>query len=349
MTDYPKLVRQLDQSAAGPGLARGVPPPEADEDDAPPAAGRPRARTLRELLANPGLLEPPRVVVRHLAWAGRATLLASREGVGKSTLTAAASAAVSSGGTFLGEPCPAGDVLWAAYEEHLSDVALRAQRFRTDADRLHLLLRTPDPVADLVAEARRLRPTLWVVDSLHALASATGDLTDAGDAAQWQPLLAALVLAARDTDAALVLLHHAKKSDNTYRDSSAIGAAPDVVLELRRPPDGSPRRELAVAKARWPLSDVTLELCDDGYRLVTGGTLTLDAKLLAFVTQHPRTSQVAIRAAMGVRHDETDAALARLIASGAARDDRRAENRPHAYVAVGAAESTPSEDADVPF
>src|SRR5205823_9716466 len=77
-----------------------------------------RSHSLRELLANPAALQPPAPIVPGLAWAGRLTLVAAREGVGKSTLFAAVAAAVTTGGEFLGERCVQGTVLWVLVEEH---------------------------------------------------------------------------------------------------------------------------------------------------------------------------------------------------------------------------------------
>jgi len=118
----------------------------------------------------------------------------------------------------------------------------------------------------------------------------------------------------------VLLLHHSKKSDGAYRDSSAIGAAPDVVLELRRPTDGSNRRELIVAKSRWPLADLTLELGENGYQLVRRTDLGVEAQLLLFVQQHPGCSKTELRDGVKGKHEAVEAALGRLLAKGAVRN-----------------------------
>src|SRR5207247_10556539 len=60
-----------------------------------------RSRSLAEILTDPDARKPPPPVVPGLAWAGRITLVSAREGVGKSTLFAAAAAAITTGGEFL--------------------------------------------------------------------------------------------------------------------------------------------------------------------------------------------------------------------------------------------------------
>src|SRR6266851_2237255 len=80
------------------------------------AARLPRSRSLAQLLLDPEATKPPPVVVPGLAWKGRLTLVAAREGTGKSTLLSAVAAAVTTGGEFLGERCAKGMVLWALVE-----------------------------------------------------------------------------------------------------------------------------------------------------------------------------------------------------------------------------------------
>ena len=108
------------------------------------------------------------------------------------------------------------------------------------------------------------------------------------------------MLGNRERDAAVVLAHHATKGENGgYRDSTAIGAAVDLILELQRDGDG-PRRKVS-ALGRWAVAGFTLELVGDGYRLVAVGELSLDARLLAFVQQHPACSKLDVRSSVGAQ------------------------------------------------
>ena len=60
-----------------------------------------------------------------------------------------------------------------------------------------------------------------------------------------------LVRIARDTNCALVLLHHAGKSEGKYRDSTEIGAAVDVIVEMSVTAGGA-QRQLELPWTVWP-------------------------------------------------------------------------------------------------
>ena len=316
----------------------------------PAVAERPLVlHTLTELLANPAALQPPQAVVPRCAWCGRVTLVVGREKLGgKSTLLTAGAAAVTRGGDFLDARTTAGAVLWVtADQEHASEIVQRALRFGAARDAFHVLWPGQEPFADVLAAMDRLHPfpALVVIDTLASFARTL--VSDPHSSAEWPGVLLPLIRLARECDVALNIAHHATKSPGGgYRDSTAIGALVDMLLELE-PDPGNPAVRHVKALGRWPASSFAVELVDDAYRLLAAGALTLDAKVLAFIAQHPRTNQLAIRAAMGCKHEESDAALARLIAGGAVRDERLSASKPHAYVAVQAA--TPSDDADVPF
>ncbi len=231
--------------------------------------GRPRSRSLAELLANPEATQPPAVVVPGLAWAGRITLVAAREGVGKSTLFAAVAAAVTIGGTFLGERCTQGSVLWALVEEHVSDLALRAVKFQTAPDAFYVLERPDDPLTTLRDEVDRLSPALVIIDTLHRFAGRAVKDKSQGD--QWGTVMEALDTIARRGDTAVLMSAQAVKATGDYRDSSEIGHGVDVVLNLVRPDKTSTVRRLERQKARWSVEDVTFQLTGTTYH--RGGTV----------------------------------------------------------------------------
>ena len=312
--------------------APGAPAPTADQRP------EPLVRSLAELLADPAALQPPEAVIPRLAYRGRVTLLAAREKAGKSTLLTAGAAAVSQGGDFLGEPCPAGPVLWVTSDqEHPGELAQRAVRFGADPAAFHVLW-PRNPFADLAAAVERVAPGVLIVDSLAPFAR----VKDPFSSAEWPGVLLPLVRLARERDAAVVLAHHTTKAENGgYRDSTAIGAAVDLILELQRDGDG-PRRKVS-ALGRWTVAGFTLELVGDGYRLVAVGELSLDARLLAFVQQHPACSKLDVRSSVGGRAEDVDRALAQLIGRGAVRDT--GTDRRHAYEAVTTATA---EDPDAP-
>ena len=102
-------------------------------------------------------------------------------------------------------------------------------------------------------------PALVIVDTLHRFAA----VTDASASEQWTPVLTALDNLARTTNAAVLLTAQATKASGEYRDSTAIGHAVDVVLNLVRPDTDSPVRHLDPQKHRWPLARVTAQLVGD--------------------------------------------------------------------------------------
>src|SRR5207302_10421514 len=125
-----------------------------------------------------------------------------------------------------GEPTSKGTCLWAMLEEHVNDWAIRAHRFGTDEEAIHVLEHPGDPVAAIRAEAERLRPTVLVVDVLTRYAGAR--VTESGSAAQWTSVMVGLQEIARQLNVAVLVLHHARKSDGVARDSTEITARADV-------------------------------------------------------------------------------------------------------------------------
>ncbi len=280
----PALARRL-QSALTNGLKERN-AEEARGDDGPQIV------RLAEILARPDLLEPPRTVVPRLAWSGRVTLLAGREKVGKSTLAAGAEAAVSAGAGLFGASTPCGPVLLLALEEHMGDVARRLQAFRADPERVWVLDRIEEPLADLAGAVQHVGPALVVVDTLAAFTAPLG--LEPGSSTDWTPVMAGIARVARDTETAIVLLHHASKADGSYRDSTAIGAGVDVILEAKR---GTEETVQVKARGRFPVEDFTVRLLGSPARprlALAAGELGLDARVLFYVDRNPGASKRAV-------------------------------------------------------
>ena len=239
-------------------------------------------------------------------------MLASREGVGKSTLVGAAAAAVSSGAPWLGAPTLRGSVLVLDLEEHPSDLLRRLALFDADPDAVTVAFNPERPLRELADAAAAIRPAMVVVDSLAALAAASG-LTEAGSSAQWTPLLSALLAIARSTGAAVVAIHHAVKGGDDYRDSTAIGATADIVGMLSRPSASSPVRTLRYPKHRFHVDELTLHFNGRDY---TAGDGSLAARVELFVAANPGSSKRGIRQGITGRDADKDAALAALVAAG---------------------------------
>ncbi len=226
-----------------------------------------QARTLRDVWADPDARNAPEAVIPRLAWRGRLTVYTALDKGGKSTLVAAGVAAMTRGDNFLGEPTSRGTCLWAMLEEHVNDWAIRATRFGTDQDAVYVLEHPGNPAAAIRTEAERLRPTVLVVDVLTRYA---GDrVTESGSAAQWTRVMVGLQEIARQLDVAVIVLHHARKSDGVARDSGEITARADVVLEQKTLPEDGVQR--FTVRGRWTVADFAVKLVGDRHELTAAG------------------------------------------------------------------------------
>jgi hypothetical protein len=317
LSELEAMAREAPSRAAAPardhagGAGRPADAVEAAEPPQP-AAHRSVFRSLAEILEDPAALDPPQPLVPRLAWQGRVTLLAGREKDGKSTLASAAAAAVSRGAVFLEGPALQGAVLYLALEEHESDVARRLCRFGADPAAVFLADHLDHPLEDLEKAAALHRPALIVVDTLAAFAG--DDIEDPGNSSSWTLLMARLVRIARVHGAAILLLHHARKSDGTYRDSTAIGAAVDVLLELRPDQQESTVRHLK-ARGRFVVADTSVCLTAAGFSLASGG-LSLEARVLAFVKATAGCSLRQVVKGVSGRDSDISGAIHALLSRG---------------------------------
>ena len=275
--------------------------------------------TLAELRQHPEQLRAPEAVVPYLAFAGRVTLLAGREKLGKSTLASAAVAALSRGRQFLGASTTEGTAIWLALEEHPYEVDERFDRYRANPERVVIAIRPSDPLSGLERAVEKFKPSLVVVDSLVRLAE--GSVTEAGSATQWQPLLSRICnLAHRVGGPAVILVHHARKKDNRYRDSTAVGAACDVIAEMYgRPPH--PGIRMVDLRGRFPLTNLAWRLREDGcdVELVGSGDEAqlkddrLNKAILDWVEKHRGESLSKLQAGVHGRKSDVARAVDQLV------------------------------------
>jgi uncharacterized membrane protein len=283
-------------------------------------AAQPYTTSLAELVRNPGLLAPPPAIAPRLAWRQRVTLLAAREKLGKSTYATAAAAAVSAGSPFLGEPTQAGKVLWIGTDEAYGDAVRRFMSFGANPENIHLLTRRPpaeEIVAVVRAEVGRLRPVKVVIDTLPTFVS--GLVTDYNDATGYTPIMNALASIARDFDCALVVIHHARKDGEQYRDSTAIGAGVDMILMMTGKADESKRN--IVALGRFPLDNYSVRLDGTRYLLAGSGEDTLEIRVLDCLRRNPQgQSTSAVAGQVGGNKQQVQRTLEHLQFTGLAFD-----------------------------
>lgn len=251
---------------------------------------------LSEALKRPELLKLPEPVVARIAWSGRTTLFAGREKFGKSTLATAAAAAGSTGtGLFLESGGEAGRVLYYNLEEHIGDLARRFERWQAEPHNILIRNSLPqDPLAQLREDVKRVQPQLVVIDSLTRLASPRH--LDPSNGQQWGRIMEELERLARVFDVAFLIIHHSRKSDNRYRDSTAIGGGVDVILEMH-PGERDNERRIKVS-GRFGMGDFAFRLLDgEGpptYELI-GKDESLNVRIKRYLRRHPGASTREVR------------------------------------------------------
>ena len=158
-------------------------------------------------------------------------------------------------------------------------------------------------------------------------------ITDANASAAWIPLLLALKRAANESGTAIVAIHHASKKTGRYRDSTAIGAAVDAILEMEPTEDGSAVRRIR-ARAKWPMAEFCVRLEGDEYLLHASASLGAEARILLYIEEHPGCSKMAVRAAVGGRARDVDSWLTALESRGAVEDRGSGQRRAYYRTAV---------------
>lgn len=303
---------------------------------------------LDELLDDDTVMRPPPPVVPRLAWESRSTLLASAPKAGKSTLTGYIAAQVSRGGHFLGDHCASarpGVVLVVGLEEYIGDAARRLRHFGADATRVYLVDTLPsDPLerpSALRAHVEAVKPVLVIVDTLIAYGG--GGITDLNAAAQVGPVVQEITDLAHECGPAVILVHHAKKADGKYRDSSAIGGAVDVIAEMFLPdPDSDPTLRAMRVVGRVPSGDFRMRYDGRDFLLdqlttpdgLTVGGLSLEDKIIAAVRTRPGCPAGTVVQVVHGNNADVRNAIQRLVVTGRLRDDGDDKGRklfvPHA-------------------
>jgi AAA domain len=212
-----------------------------------------RILDIGEMLAQPD--EPIPWRCRDLAADGYLTVLAGRGGEGKSWLALALACGVARGEAAAGIPCARGRAVIFDAE---NGPKLTIRRFRAAAvtpslavqpvDAGGLRVTTDLPWFRKVVEDQGAN--LVVFDSLRVLSSGSKE----SDGDEMEPIVTALKLFARETGAAVILVHHRGKNEaSDYRGSSVILDQTDLLFTLGRvsgDPEGRRRRKITTIKCR---------------------------------------------------------------------------------------------------
>lgn len=323
---------------------------EAAPDLLPALGDSPPGRTGAEILADPETTDPPREVLPYLAWKGGITLFSAREKLGKTTTLVAGAASLTTGHPHLGRPIEGpGTVAWwaGAQESTPADVARKLQEFGGDLTRLYLVEDRGDPFELLQRATEAWEPTVLVVDSLSALVQTAGLEIESGDAGRWGRVMNRLGRIARDSGVALVLIHHGRREDGRYRDSTAIGAGADVLVTLTEGEEDGVRKLDAVG--RWKTSPVRYRLIEPEGGLsrleAIDASVSLGERILLFVSRTPGASTRQVREGVQGRATEISTAITRLVSRGALRDEGEGGAR---ALHIGSTVDSPSQNGENP-
>lgn len=190
----------------------------------------------------------------------------------------------------------------------------RFQQFDADPHRIFVLESLGKPFDELAAAVAESDAVLVVVDTLSRFAHAM--VKDPSSSTEWTRVMAGLARIARETGAAVLVLHHACKGGG-YRDSTAIGAGVDALFEMTAGEDGTTRK--IKGRGRWPIQDFSLRLEEDRY-VLAGGELTLAARVLLFVESNPGCSMNVLRDGVTGKAETIGRAVSDLIRTGAMED-----------------------------
>jgi predicted ATP-dependent serine protease len=225
----------------------------SDVTTSAPAASSPKLRVLdidRMLSTDP---PPVPWVVEPVLVAGCVTMLAGREGQGKSMLALALASAIGHGSSVAGLDCQPGRVLYIDAENGEREAHRRVRGLCVKSGTLVYVeaqgfnLATDIKLLEELVEEHK--PSALILDSLRSLAPGL----DENDSKQAEAAVRPVSRLAQTHGLPVGLLHHAGKGGHEYRGSTAIGAAVELGYTLSRhedDPEKRTRRKLVCWKSR---------------------------------------------------------------------------------------------------
>jgi hypothetical protein len=278
-----------------------------------------------DLLDEPDALQPAWVWEEFLA-AGSLGALVAKPKIGKSTTAYELAIKVAQGLPYLGRATGRGAVLLLALEEHRREIKQRLRDLgAAEFDNVHLhigpLLDTPTTFHEIHGYIRQHGIVLVVVDTLNSFWS----VKEENDAVAVTAAVKPLLTLARESGAAVLLLHHARKSEGEFGDeirgSSALFSLLDVALILKRHEIDTQRKLTAVSRYPDTPRELIIELREHGHESLGDpaavGKAAKAARVQAALTDSPAPAkEIASRA--GVRSGAAYAILNRLVDQGLA-------------------------------
>ncbi|MDC8451063.1 MAG: AAA family ATPase [Nitrospira sp.] len=250
-------------------------------------------------------------IVKLLIAAGAFIGLVGKPKTGKTTWIYELAVKVSLGLPFMGFPTMRSAVLVLAVEEHGRDIRRRLRVLGAEhLENLHLMIGPLDADPTMFAKLKKtievLSIRLVIIDTLNSMWT----VQDENDAAQVTRAVKPFLELARSTGAAIVALHHARKSEGEHGDeirgSGALFSLLDAAFILKRHDSDTQRKLTAISRWSETPPELILELRDHGYECLgdaaTAGRVARLQKLqVALSTDGQTARELATRAGVPLR------------------------------------------------
>ena len=282
----------------------------------------------RHVDLGPLLAAPPRPVpwrVWDLVADGTVTILSGESDTGKSWLAQHLCVGVSRGEMVAGMSCTQGVALYVDAEmgpqmfvdQRMRPAGLEEPEFEY-IDAMGLDVSNHDDLEWLNRKIQQVGANLVVIDSLRRLAPSKSE-NDSDDMA---PTVAAIAKLARDTGAAILLIHHKGDSEKLYRGSTAIKDQTDALFGLLRESDDeddnrrrltcgrgkgkNPRYAPAVADRYLAVAPLNggVAACEEPVRYAGGEKRTRDVVRADILAALPAKTKLAVALTLKRRGDD---------------------------------------------
>jgi predicted ArsR family transcriptional regulator len=300
-------------------LYRVGPPPDLNSGAFAPV-------TAPQLLDEPESLQPAWVWEDYLPEGALAALVAKPK-VGKTTNAYELTVKVAQGLPYLGRATRRGTVLILALEEHEREVKRRLRDL--GADQIEEIHVNVGPIADSPDTFHQIKEyiaahgiILVIFDTLNTFWS----VQDENNATDVTRAIKPLLNLARESGAAILLLHHARKSEGEFGDeirgSGALFSLLDVALILKRHEVETQRKLTAISRYPETPRELIIELRKHGHEALGDpaavGKAAKTAKVRSVLTDLP-TSAPEIGKRAGVSRGAAYTILDQLVAKGQAQ------------------------------
>ncbi len=299
---------------------------DAPSHDAPRGIGTFSPISAPQLFNEPDPVQPTWVWEDFLAAGGLAALVAKPK-VGKTTNAYELAVKVAQGLPYLGRATRRGPVLIVAMEEHRREVKQRLRNLGADQlEEIHVhvgpLEHSPDTFHKLTQYIGQHGILLVIFDTLNTFWSVQEENDAVGVTHAIKPILTL----ARESGAAVLLIHHARKSGGEFGDeirgSGALFSLLDVALILKRHEVETQRKLTTISRYPETPGELIIELREHGHEALgdpaSVGKAAKAVNVRAALTETP-TSAVDLGRRAGVSRGAVYTYLDQLVAQGHAQ------------------------------